>query len=151
MKEYIYTLKESFNYATSGGESTDATFLTLKAPSFYQIDKMYPIKQSFCIAMMGMLDLSIDKVEDEDKDEDKDEQKDLSAKSGMQLLCSSKHVDMVKVTAQAMQFFTSGVVLVEGEVKLTKGMWLKFSVDDFEGLLGEYLANFIAPSLTDGQ
>ena len=51
----------------------------------------------------------------------------------------------------AQELFKSGAALVDGEGKLTTPLMEKMDASDFEGLTGEYIANFIIPSLMDGQ
>ena len=60
-------------------------------------------------------------------------------------------VDVTKVFLYAEQLFKSGVALIDGETKLTTPLMEKMSLQDFEGLVGAYIANFIVPSLMDGE
>ena len=55
--------------------------------------------------------------------------------------------DLRPVQHEVRQMFKSGVAMVEGVEKLTSPLQDKLSVDDFDGLMGAYIANFIAPSL----
>jgi hypothetical protein len=146
MSETIYTLKTSFGYS-SKGDTIDATFLSLSAPNFLQIDKVAPIKQAFVSAISSMkssLPSELQEVESEGEDEA------ISAKQCMQVLYASA-VDISKVLQDAQKLLVSGVVLVDGEIRLTRALLEKLTMEDFEGVLGEYIANFIMPSLADGQ
>ena len=81
---------------------------------------------------------------------DGDAENDLTATGVLQLLYRSSS-DMVKTLLHAEQLFKSGIALVDGEEKLTTPVMEKMQGDDFENLLGAYVANFIAPSLMGGQ
>jgi len=144
MSEYTYELKQSFKYAKSG-EQEDATFITITAPNYDQLLKAAPIKQAFMAAARQVTS---------DGDDDKDKEKPTDAKiTGQQCiqLLYNWDGDMVKVLVYAQELFKSGVALVDGEAKLNIELIKKMSAADFEGLVGAYIANFIAPSLMDGQ
>lgn len=143
MSEVIYELKESFKYA-KGGEQEDASFISLTAPTFKQIDKVAPIKQAFMSAITGLQD-NVSPETEAPKDDS-----EITGSQCIQLMYSWAG-DLTKVFLHAEQLFKSGVALVDGETKLTTPLMEKMQVSDFEGLVGAYIANFIAPSLMDGQ
>ena len=144
MAEHIYELKTAFSYAFKG-ESVDASFISLTAPTFKHIDKVAPIKQAFTLAISEISSGS--NVDTEDKEAE--EEKKITGGECMQIFYRST-VDITKVMLHAEQLFKSGVAMVDGEVKLTTPLMEKMSLDDFEGLVGAYVANFIMPSLMDG-
>ena len=157
MKEHIYTLKSTFNYATKDGDAQEATFLTLRAPDFTQMRKVAPIKQAFFCAIKSAQDEKAKKEKEDttiikqDKDiESNDDDDGVNGEQCIQLLYSS-HVDVSKVILNAELLFVSGVASVNGEIPVTSGILKKLTMEDFEGLLGEYISNFIMPSPTDGQ
>lgn len=143
MSEHIYELKSSFKYA-KGGEQEDANFISLTAPTFKQIDKVTPIKQAFMSAITGIQDSALASSEVEG------DNTEITGEQCIQLMYHWSG-DLTSVFLHAEQLFKSGVALVDGETKLTTPLMEKMQVVDFEGLVGEYIANFIAPSLTDGQ
>ena len=148
MTEIIYELKTPFDYALKG-EKVDASFISITAPSFKQIDKVAPIKQLFTEAISVVM-----KAETEDEAEqeqaDGDEKEGMTGAQCIQVLYRSS-VDVTKVFLYAEQLFKSGVALIDGETKLTTPLMEKMSLQDFEGLVGAYIANFIVPSLMDGE
>lgn len=143
-EEVMVELSTGFEYAFKGDTKT-AEFITLMPPTFKQIDKIAPIKQAFVRAVTG---LNSDKDRDPDR-EDGDEDYKIKGLEVIGLLYQSD-CDMVKVLLHAKELFSSGAALVEGEAKLTFPLMEKMDVDDFENLLGEYIANFITPSLMGG-
>ena len=54
---------------------------------------------------------------------------------------------MAKILLSAVELFKSGVAYIEGEAKVTRPVLDEMSNDDLEGMLGEYLANFILRSV----
>ena len=144
MSEYTYELKQSFKYAKSG-EQEDATFITITAPTFKQLDKVAPIKQALMAAISEIQDSKIVAESDAKTDNEK-----LTGAQCIQLMYTWSG-DLNKVFLHAEQLFKSDVALIDGESRLTSPLMDKMSVTDFEGLVGAYIANFIAPSLMDGQ
>ena len=61
-------------------------------------------------------------------------------------LIYASNVDMDKVLLNAKELFTTGVAMVEGVTKLNKLLMDQMTLDDFEKMTGEYIANFIASS-----
>ena len=147
MKEYSFELKHPFSYANNG-QTNDASFISLKAPTFKQMSQITPIKQAFMLAISDVTDS--DAIDKDAKDDDSDDSINITGLQVMQVMYRGSG-DMTKVLLHAEQFFKSGVAMVEGEVKLTTPLMEKMHLDDFEGLVGAYIANFIAPSLMDGQ
>ena len=143
MSEHIYELKSPFEYAHKG-ESIEAGFITLFAPTFKQIDKVAPIKQAFTAAISEVTE-SVDTNQ-----EVSDEESTVTGPQVMQLMYRWSG-DMTTVFLHAEQLFKSGAALVDGETKLTSPLMEKMTLDDFEGVVGDYIANFIAPSLMAGQ
>lgn len=142
MNEVIYELKHPFEYAHKG-ETQQASFITLFAPTFKQIDKVAPIKQAFMAAISEISN------EAETDVEDKGDEK-ITSGQVMQLMYNWSG-EIAGVFLHAEQLFKSGAALVEGDVKLTTPLMEKMQLTDFEGLVGSYIANFTAPSLMDGE
>lgn len=143
MSEVVYELKSPFVYAT-GADAPEAMFIELSAPSYKSMPHMVPIKQAF---MAAIKEVSTDVVEDKEAPKDLE----ITGTQVMQLMYGWSG-DLNKIMVYAQELFKSkGVALVDGEEKLTQPLIDKMSVGDFEGMLGAYIANFIAPSLMDGQ
>ena len=143
MSEHIYELKSPFDYAHKG-ESIEAGFITLFSPTFKQIDKVAPIKQAFTAAISEVTE-SVDVTQ-----EASDEESTVTGPQVMQLMYRWSG-DMTSVFLHAEQLFKSGAALVDGETKLTSPLMEKMTLDDFEGVVRDYIANLIAPSLMAGQ
>lgn len=141
----VYTLKNPFDYAKNG-DSVESQFITVVAANFKQMAHYTPIKQAFVSAINQ---ISTDKVNDSAAQPESDGE-DITGEQVMQLL-HNWDGELTKVLIYAKQLFTSGVALVDGEKPMTTPMVDKMSMEDFEGLLGFYIANFIAPSLMNGQ
>lgn len=154
MDECRYELKKPFQYAYKG-EMEEANFITLSAPNFTQFEKVTPIKQAIAAALKERFE-GIDTAEIEEAQEIAASQQDTEDDSGIDASFVMAALftwsgNLTKVFKNAEALFLSGVALVDGETKATKNLIEKMSLDDFEGMLGAYLANFIIPSLMDGQ
>lgn len=147
-KEVTVELREPFKYAAKdGGDAVDASFVTLCAPNYRQLQHSTPIKQAFSAAIKEIA------VTDEDRERAKAEQgkgdDGITGAQALHLLYSWSG-DAQKILLHAAELFKSGVALVDGEVRVTAPILDKMSGEDFENIVGEYLANFIVPSLMNG-
>lgn len=154
MSEYTYELKHPFQYANKGGQ-VDASFITITGPNYKQMDKVAPIKQAFTVAIEETARGESEAIEaakeaaEEAKKEGKKEEDLIPPSQVIQVLYRASS-DITKVFLYAEQLFKSGAALVDGETKLTTPLMEKMHLDDFEGLVGAYISNFIAPSLMGG-
>ncbi len=144
MAEHTYTLKTPIRYAREG-EMVDGSFVTMTAPTFREIDKVAPIKQAFMAAISEVSS----GVEVTAEDAAAADASKIDGKQVIQLLYSSKG-SVADIMRHAEKLMRSGVFLLEGEKEFTSPLLDKMSLEDFEGLVGDYIANFIMPSLTDG-
>jgi hypothetical protein len=143
MDEVNYELKHPFQYAHKG-DTQDAGFITIKAPTFKEMDKVTPIKQAFTAAISEITD----DIQPDGNQASSGDSELITGAQAMQLMHRWSG-DMVKINLHAQQLF-KGSAMVDGETPMTMPMIDKMSMVDFEGLMGEYIANFIAPSLMDG-
>lgn len=144
MAEHTYELKSPIQYARKG-EMVDGSFVTMTAPTFREIDKIAPIKQAF---MAAISEISSG-AETPGEDAAAADSGKINGKQVIQLLYSSKG-SVADIMRHAEKLLRSGVFRLDGEEKFTSPLLDKMSLEDFEGLIGDYIANFIMPSLTDG-
>lgn len=142
--EVVYELKTPFEYAYKG-EMRHAKFITLIAPTFKQIDSVTPIKQAF---MRAIVEISAD-TDVKSVESNSESDQTVTGAQALQVMYNGSG-DMVPVMLHAERLFRSGAALIEGETKLTAPLLEKISGLDFERMVGEYIANFIAPFLTSG-
>lgn len=140
MKEVTYELLEPFSYAKDG-QPVEASFVTLKAPSYKQAKHATPIKQAFMKSMFKM-------TENMEIPEEKPDPVEDSIQSGEEVmqLMSAFYDDLTPIKIHAEELFKKGVALIDGEVVFTNPLLEKMSFDDFDNMLGTYVANFLAPS-----
>jgi len=146
MSEINVELKKPFEYSHKG-EMEKASFITLPEPIFRDLDKIAPIKQAF-VSAINELASDTDTSGNSAIDKSDNDSGGITGPMIMALMYRSKG-NMAQVFLYAQDLFKS-VALVDGEQKLTVPLMEKMAVADFENLVGEYLANFIAPSLMDG-
>lgn len=147
-KEATYELIDGFEY-TNGKEVVTAQFITLTAPSKKNMEHFVPIKQAVTAAIHEISEKSTSATVEEKEDSGEDEQ----SFSGDQIMGAmyAWSGNLYKVFLHAEQLFKNNTALVDGETKLIPALQDKMSTEDSEGLLGEYIANFIVPSLINGQ
>jgi len=145
--EKIYELKTPFTYA-SKGEQVDAGFITLLEPAYKTMAHFVPIKQAFTSAIQELAESGLGAKNEQSTDSEKDGDIDGSQVIGIMYGWSG---EMSSVFLHAEQLFKSGAALVDGERVLTSEMIGKMAWSDIEAMLGEYIANFIVPSLMGGR
>ena len=143
MTEITYELKHGLKY-TNKGDVHEASFVTLTAPTFKQLDKVAPMKQALVCAITGLNTNGQEQIEGNSGPEG-----EVDAAQALFLLYNSSD-NVTKVLLHGAELLKSGVALIEGEVKFTTPLLEKLELTDFEGLVGTYLANFILSSLMDG-
>lgn len=139
IKEFDYPLTTGIDYA-KGGEQVEGVFIKLIPPSSKQLTHCAMLKQSFIRAIT-------EQAKDAAESDKSESDVEISGQDIIYLLYGSASVDMGKILLSAIELFKSGVALIDGEVKLTKPLLDEMSNDDLEGMLGEYLANFILKSV----
>jgi len=134
--EITYELKSPFEYAFKG-DNRDAAFITLTAPTMKQHSQAADLKQS-------IIRIVREAVKDSGDDESEDSKEDEQITSSMIIatIYGSACVEANVVWAQARALLKENVALVDGEQKLTTPLMEKMSPDDFENMVGEYIANF---------
>lgn len=144
MSEVMYELKDKLEYAYKG-ELKRAQFVTMTAPSFKQVDKVAPLKQALMLAIRD-----IQSVATGDESKQSSGNGSITGTEVIQILYQGNGA-MATVMAHARQLFISGVALIDGETRFTLPLIDDMSIEDVEGMLGEYLAAFIVPSLMGGR
>ena len=147
MEEVIYELKQPIEYS-SKGEKVEATFVTMFGPTYKQMGSFTAIKQAF---MASIKEIQSDKDTPEQAEDDKKElDSEIMEAGSVMLLLYQRSEPISKVFLHAEKLFKDGGAMIEGETSFTDPLIKSLSLPDFEGLLGTYIANFIAPSLMDG-
>jgi hypothetical protein len=138
MSEVRYELKSQFEYANKG-LNEKASYILLKAPTSESIDDASDLKEYFFRAIEGMSSKSDSQQSSDDSS--------IDAEQMILTLSMSKEVKLKEVLKTARRLFIeSKCALVDGEVPLHQGTIDKISIEDFEGMVGEYLVNFILAS-----
>lgn len=141
----IYELQTPFNYA-KGGDEVAANFIELSGPTYKQMQWVSAIKQVVMNAFLEITERTTEAV----KEENKEEPVTQDGSDMLKALYGSNQ-DLNKLFVNCQELFRNGAALVDGETKLTVPLMEKMSMEDFEGLVGCYLANFTLPSLVGGQ
>lgn len=138
--QIIYELKKPFSYS-AGGDTHESRFIELKEPTRKDLANFTPIQQAFMKAIKELQNdtAKVEEAESQEKD-------GAITSEAVIYLMSQSEVDMVKVSLFAEQLFKNGSALIDGETSLTSPLMNKMSMDDWNGLVGTYIANFITPS-----
>jgi hypothetical protein len=133
--EFQYILQTKFSYANKG-ETVQAEFITLSAPTSRTTRECAALKQAFFRATNDQETTTTTRESDADLD--------IDGSDVMALLAISSSVDLPDVMDIGKKLFQMpGIALVDGETKLGSTLIDRMSVDDFESMLGEYFVNFI--------
>lgn len=145
-KEVLYELKTPFEYAFKG-ENRTASFISLRAPTMIEHHPASKLKQS--IMTMIRTTYSADEIleagnqADAGNSGDVTKDNEITAELILTLLFSSNNIDINIIFEQAKALFKSGVALIDGEQVLNNPLIQKMTIDDFQNITGEYIANFI--------
>lgn len=146
MSDLILQLVEPIKYDFQG-EKIDGTFVSIFPPKTKHIHLTSVLKQAFQISAMK---ISEESGGDDDK-EDSSEESIKPSDAIALIYAGGKSVNIKEVMLTAKELMTSGLVLVEGESKLTKPLCELLCQEDFENILGMFLVNFIVASLLTTQ
>jgi len=133
--EYILTTGIEFH---KGGELAVSKNVLLLAPSSKQLKHTVAMKQAFFQAISSF-------ESEKKKESTKTDEFEMSGSDVLSMLYMST-VDMEKFFNSARELFKSGAALLDGKQQFNDLMIDKVSVEDFEGMVGEYLINFIIAS-----
>ena len=145
MTEFDFVLTQKFSYAHQG-QQPSATFVTLKAPTSRNLKECAFLKQAFGRAQAALQDrAAMQSAITEGREASEDTK--IEGDDVILMLAASTAVEYGDVLDVAKKLFSSGVAQIEGETKLTSPLIDSMSVEDFEGMLGQYLVNFTLASL----
>lgn len=138
-----HTLESPFEYAFKG-ETRKAGFISLHAPTMKQHSYAASLKQSIMRSVQS--NEGVEKLASNESKlvEEEGDKKDgeITSQVVLSLIFNSKGVDVNVIFEQTKELFKHGGALIDGEEKLTTLLINKMSVDDFQNLTGEYIANF---------
>jgi hypothetical protein len=136
--EFEYVLTTPFGY-DHAGERRDAEKIVLKAPSSRNSKQCAYLKQAF-FQSLPEVDVSNPQAVDDA------ETTKIDGEAIMAMLAMSKNTDLAEVLEVARELFTSGIAMIDGQQKLTKHLTESMSQEDWESMLGAYMANFTVAS-----
>jgi len=141
-------LSKPITYAYKG-ENVEASFITLLPPTAKHIHLTGLIKSVFqknAVEFRQNQKL-VDQVADAAESQQKEGgEKEVGSDDVWGLFyMNPDSIEQVMIAGK--ELMSSGLFLIEGEVKLTKPLIDELSTEDFEKVLGEFMANFIVASL----
>ncbi|MCH9735871.1 MAG: hypothetical protein K0U78_15185 [Actinomycetia bacterium] len=144
MTDITVNLQKQIEYSHKG-ELLEASFVTILPTSTKHIHLTSVLKQAFqCAAVKLSKD---EKPTDTEEKEDGKDEKLTPSEIMSTIYMGGKEINIKEVVLTGKELMTSGVVLVEGEEKLTKPLCDKLSQEDYEEILGTIMVNFIIASL----
>lgn len=140
MEEIRYELKNPFTYHYKG-EEKEAQFITLNAPTMKHMKHREPLKQAFYQAVLDLQNNTTD-----DKPQTKSDET-MKGEDILMLLRASQKVNTFQLGLHFVQLLISkGIALIDGSEPVTQKVVDDLDPEDFDNLMGDYLANFIAAS-----
>lgn len=154
--EYVFPIPEGvkLNY-TKAGEATvlEAKNIILYAPHVRSLKTVAPLKQEFIRAIMSQsatvqspeMQQLVQEVHDKNEVGEKE---GLKASEIMTIIGASKETDLTSFLEQFMKVLKDPqLARIDGEEDIKDSFLTKLPVEVLENIAGEYLANFIAPSV----
>lgn len=139
--EYILSSPISYQYE---GSATEGEIIYLTAPSAKNHKKIAKLKQGFMRAISDLDDSKQqeNKVAEEDVS---DREKGLAMLGLLQMSKTTDYDDYIELF---ISLLSDGLAKIDDKVVLTNLLVEKLSFSDIEGLLSDYLVNFIIGSAT---
>lgn len=158
-RRITYNLIIPFDYAHHSDGSVEAKFITMDAPTVRNLKYLAPLKQSFTRALTQAQNGQDDDSSKDDASSDSaggvasdaatpDETNDKVDPVMIISLIESSSEDMACFVQKFSTFcIDSGLVLIDGEIKITASLLQKMDIADFYNVMGKYLSCFIIASL----
>lgn len=140
--EFEYVLQEPIKYAAKGEENLGFK-LTLKAPTAKHREYLIKLKQQFFKALAGLRNNNQNAAE---AASDQAGPEELEGKQILMMLYMSG-IDMVDFQNTFRALLLQGLVKID-EVQLNSHLIDQVGQDEFENIIGEYIASFLLSSWT---
>lgn len=146
--EFQFQLSTPVKYHAKG-EEIEGSFITLKAPSYKQMDKCVPLKQAFYRVAAAASAAAEDDTSPQEPT-DSDSPSELDSDTLISMFYQSSE-DMVKIILHGVELFKSGIAQIDGSHDMKAHMIEQMSQDDLEQMIGCYMINFILASALNKQ
>lgn len=152
--ECIVELDHPFDYAAKGAK-VEAQFITLKAPCVSSIAYFARMKQGLIKTMQNAssnedsdeIKAAVEARSQNSEEESKQEVASLEPGEIIMMLIVSDDLDFADYLAVAKEaLLAKGVAFIDGETILTRSLFDKVHVSDFEKMVGSYIRDFIVAS-----
>lgn len=141
-KAFDFEIKNKFEYAYKG-TTQELEFITLNPPTSRNLKHCADLKQFVFRALTE----ASDRAKNDDVEPSEGAQVDLTGSDILLSVYSSKDVSLATFLVTGIELLsTKDVAFVDGEERLTKPLIDKMDPDEFETMLGEYVARFIMAS-----
>ena len=147
-QEVIFAIPEGFEitYPTKDGIVDSAKSINLYSPTGRSVKLIAPIKQMFNRAMFALTRIPRDQLEQSANETDASNDTDSGAL--INLLSMSEEIDYEQFILKFMTLIKdTSIARIDGEMPVTQSFIDKMPFELVEALAGEYLTNFIAPSV----
>ena len=152
-----YVLKGTLSYAARDGEVSEAQFIEMNAPTGRHSRQVASLRQAIVRAVIERerfdrteaLDAPVSAPPTPPADTPDEDEDDSEIASGIEVVnilarASGDLGDTYKVAREL--FVLKGVLKVDGDVQMTQTLLDNMTAQDFEHLVGAYIANFTLPS-----
>lgn len=129
------------------GDVEQAKFITLDAPTARNITDCSHLKKLFTNAALAANEHNKDAKVSNGKEGSDGNSSDVSGADVMELVYTFGNSDDIEKSFIAAKNIFKNCGLLDGEIALTMPLIDKISADDFELMVGEYIANFTAASM----
>ena len=143
-KDYVLSTKMKYG---AGGELVEAQFISFKPPTPRHISNLAPLRSEVLRAVQWAQEQSSDSSSVEVQDV-ADSDAEIGHKEMMMTIEMAPSVDAAVAILHVQEMLTTGKLgLIDGETPLTKPLMDEMSIEDLYGVTGQFIVNFIIPSL----
>lgn len=137
IEPFDYYLTTAVKYAHKG-QPAEAQWITLNPPTSKNLSQCSDLKQAIFRSLPKEMPKDV-------KPETVGNASELDASQILAMLYTAENVDLKQVLGIARELFTAknDVAMIDGETRLTVPVFDDLSIDDIEGMTGEYIARFI--------
>jgi len=147
-RQITINLENSVPYDKKG-DVEYAKFVTLDAPTARNIADCSHLKKLFTNAALAANEHNKDAKESNSREGSVSNSSDVSGADVMELVYAFGNSDDIEKAFIASKNIFKNCGLLDGEIALTMPLIDKISADDFELMVGEYIANFTSASMLE--
>ena len=150
--DFNFKLKSEVKYTGKDGSVLTAGFIRLCAPTVRSLSVVAPIKQTFMRCIMdttnGISKEELERISNAPIPDEPVSKKDMEGGMIITMVTANPNISYEKFLTDFIAILkTPSIAQIEGEMPIKDSFLDQLPLSELEGMVGEYIANFIAPSV----